>query len=282
MRDIVNKSLKLNNDLDRYVEQALEQGRPVKIGWGRAGDERPKDGEFGVMTHLPEGARVLCLGSLGDGVGAANRGGTLTLRGDCGSMLGAFHLSGKTVVEKDVGDKAGFAMNGGEISIQGSTGDEAGYSMAGGFLLVRGHSGDRLGCGMSGGAIVVMGSVGSEPGIGMTGGRVIISGSCPPPPDGVEMRSIKKSEISEFSKLLDPMGLSLNDDALVLEPTEDAFASVEEAEYFISECFENISLYPNEDSLSNNAPLDHYTLLVQDESDSGGALLKIPLSLIHI
>ena len=276
MRDIVNKSLKLNNDLDRYVEQALEQGRPVKIGWGRAGDERPKDGEFGVMTHLPEGARVLCLGSLGDGVGAANRGGTLTLRGDCGSMLGAFHLSGKTVVEKDVGDKAGFAMNGGEISIQGSTGDEAGYSMAGGFLLVRGHSGDRLGCGMSGGAIVVMGSVGSEPGIGMTGGRVIISGSCPPPPDGVEMRSIKKSEISEFSKLLEPMGLSLNDDALVLESAGDGFSSVEGAEFFISEGFENISLYPNEDSLSNNAPLDHYTLLVQDGSDSGGALLKIP------
>ena len=276
MRDIVNKSLKLNNDLDRYVEQALEQGRPVKIGWGRAGDERPKSGEFGVMTHLPEGARVLCLGSLGDCVGAANRGGTLTLRGESGSMLGAFHLSGKTVVEKDVGNKAGFAMNGGEISIQGSTGDEAGFSMSGGVLLVRGHSGDRLGCGMSGGSIVVMGSVGSEPGIGMTGGRVIISGSCPPPPDGVEMRSIKKSEISEFSKLLEPMGLSLNDDALVLEPAEGTFEGVEEAEFFISEGFENISLYPNEDSLSNNAPLDHYTLLVQDEADSGGSLLKIP------
>ncbi len=137
--------------------------------------------------------------------------------------------------EKDVGNKAGFAMNGGEISIQGSTGDEAGFSMSGGVLLVRGHSGDRLGCGMSGGSIVVMGSVGSEPGIGMTGGRVIISGSCPPPPDGVEMRSIKKSEISEFSKLLEPMGLSLNDDALVLEPAEGAFEGVEEAEFFISE-----------------------------------------------
>ena len=121
--------MKLNNDLDRYLEQALEQNRPVKIGWGRAGDERPKDGEFGVMTHLPEGARVLCLGTLGDCVGAANRGGTLTLRGSAGSMLGAFHQSGKTVVEKDVGNKAGFAMAGGEISIQGSTGDEAGPSM---------------------------------------------------------------------------------------------------------------------------------------------------------
>ena len=276
MRDIVNKSLKLNNDLDRYVERALEQNRPVKIGWGRAGDERPKDGEFGVMTHLPEGARVLCLGSFGDCVGAANRGGTLTLRGDAGSMLGAFHLSGKTVVEKDVGNKAGLAMSGGEISIQGSTGDETGSSMTGGILLVRGHSGDRLGSGMSGGAIVVMGSVGSEPGIGMTGGKIVISGSCPPPPDGVEMRSIKKSEIAEFSKMLEPMGLSLNDDALVLEPGADSPPSIGAPEAFISEGFENISLYPNEDSLSENSPLDHYTLLVQNGADSEGALLKIP------
>ena len=103
MKELAIKSMKLNRDLDRYVEQALEQGRPVKIGWGRAGDERPKDGEFGVLTHLPEGAKVLCLGNLGPFVGAANRGVTLTLRGSTGSMVAAFHVKGKTVVEKDVG-----------------------------------------------------------------------------------------------------------------------------------------------------------------------------------
>ena len=92
--------------------------------------------------------------------------------------------------------------------------------MEGGILLVRGHAGDYLGSRMSGGAVIVMGSVGSDPGNGMTGGRIIVSGSCPPPPDGVEMRSIKKSEIKEFSKILEPMGLELNDDALVLEPGE--------------------------------------------------------------
>ena len=75
VKELAIKSMKLNRDLDRYVEQALEQGRPVKIGWGRAGDERPKDGEFGVLTHLPEGAKVLCLGNLGPLVGAANREG---------------------------------------------------------------------------------------------------------------------------------------------------------------------------------------------------------------
>ena len=275
MREIVEKSLKLNNDLDRYVEQALEQGRPVKIGWGRAGDERPKEGEFGVMTHLPEGARVLCLGNLGECVGIANRGGTLTLRGSAGTMLGAYHVSGKTVVEKDVSDKVGLEMTGGEISIQGSVGDEAGSGMLGGILLVRGHAGNRLGAGMSGGVAVVMGSVGSEPGIGMTGGRIVISGSCPPPPEGVEMRSIKKLEMTEFSEMLDPMGLSLNEDALVLESGGNISERGEVPDLSISEGFENISLFPNEDSLSENAPLDHYTVLVQDE-DSGGLLLKIP------
>ena len=275
MRDIVAKSLKLNNDLDRYVEQALEQGRPVKIGWGRAGDERPKDGEMGVMTHLPEGARVLCLGNLGECVGIANRGGTLTLRGKAGTMLGAYQVSGKTVVEKDVGDKVGLEMTGGEISIQGSVGNEAGSGMCGGILLVRGHSGDRLGAGMSGGVTVVMGSVGSDPGIGMTGGRIVISGSCPPPPDGVEMRSIKKLEISEFSEMLEPMGLSLNEDALVLEPGGKDAEIEEIPDFSISEGFENISLYPNEDSLSGSAPLEHHTVLVQ-EGESGGLLLKIP------
>ena len=129
MKELAIKSMKLNRDLDRYVEQALEQGRPVKIGWGRAGDERPKDGEFGVLTHLPEGAKVLCLGNLGPLVGAANRGGTLTLRGSTGSMVAAFHVKGKTVVEKDVGDKAGFGMRGGEITIQGSSGSETGSAM---------------------------------------------------------------------------------------------------------------------------------------------------------
>ncbi len=276
MREAASKSMKLNRDLDRYVEKALDQGRPVKIGWGRAGDERPKNGEFGVMTHLPEGARVLCLGNLGECVGSANRGGTLTIRGSAGSMLGSFHESGKTVVEKDVGARAGFKMMGGEISIQGSVGDETGAGMSGGTILVRGHSGGSLGSGMSGGTIVVMGSVGSDPGIGMSGGKIIISGSCPPPPSGVEMRSIEKSEISDFEELLSPMGLSLNEDALVLEAVANLPSPSEFVGSSISERFENISLCQNEDELSEFAQLDHLTLLVPNGSDSEGLLLEVP------
>lgn len=276
MRNNAKKSMKLNRDLDAYVEKALDQDRPVKIGWGRAGDERPKQGEFGVLTHLPKGARVLCLGNLGDCVGTANRGGTMTLRGSAGSMLGSYHHSGKTVVEKDVGDKTGYKMSGGEISIQGSAGNDVGAGMTDGMVVVRGHTEARPGAGMSGGSILIMGSVGSDPGIGMRGGRIIISGSCPPPPDGVEMRSIKKSEISEFSKILDPMGLSLNEDALVLEPS-NALPEIElKQKRFIEERFEKIALHPNDGTLAEHSPLDHYSLLVPGDSESEGVLLRLP------
>ena len=89
--------------------------------------------------------------------------------------------------------------------------------MDGGVLLVRGHAGDYLGSRMSGGCNCY-GVSRFESGKRNDWGRIIVSGSCPPPPDGVEMRSIKKSEIKEFSKILEPMGLELNEDALVLEP----------------------------------------------------------------
>ena len=93
MREITEDSVKLNRQLDRYLERALEENKPVKIGWGQAGDERPKSGEIGVITHLPKGARVLCLGDLGECSGSMNRGGTFTLQGSAGSLFGSFHAA---------------------------------------------------------------------------------------------------------------------------------------------------------------------------------------------
>ena len=277
MRDVTAKSVKLNRDLDRYVEKGIEEDRPVKIGWGKAGDERPKKGEIGVITHLPEGARVLCLGTLGEFAGGINRGGTFTLRGSASTMLGAYHVAGRTVVEKDAGDKVGFRMSGGEITIQGSIGDEGGAGMTGGSIVVQGHAGGRLGAGMSEGVIMVMGSVGREPGLGMNGGRIVISGSCPPPGQGVVMRSIGDDEISEFSNLLDPLGLSLNEDALVLEPAKNLAGPPVAPESFVAEGFERITLAPsNEDRLSNHAPLDHYTLIIPTDADSEGVIFPVP------
>ena len=277
MREITAKSVKLNRDLDRYVEKGLEEDRPVKIGWGKAGDERPKEGEIGVITYLPEGARVLCLGTLGELAGGINLGGAFTLRGSASSMLGAYHVAGRTLVEKDAGDKVGLRMRGGEITIQGSIGNEGGAGMTGGTIVVQGHAGSRLGAGMSEGVILVMGSVGTEPGIGMSGGRIIVSGSCPPPGQGVIMRSIDDGEISEFSRLLGPLDLSLNQDALILEPANNLAGPDVAPESFVTEGFERITLTPsNEDRLSNHVPLDHYTLILPTGADSEGVLFPIP------
>ena len=42
MRAFTDDSVKLNRDLQRYIERALEEGRPIKIGWGQAGDENQR------------------------------------------------------------------------------------------------------------------------------------------------------------------------------------------------------------------------------------------------
>jgi len=276
MRAFTDDSVKLNRDLQRYVERALEEGRPIKIGWGQAGDEKPKNGEIGVITHLPEGARVQCLGDLGEFSGSANLGGTFTLLGNASTMFAAYHSSGRTIVEKSVGNKLGFKMNGGEVTIQGSVGDDAGAGMTGGIILVKGHAGSGLGSGMAGGEILVMGSVGSNPGIGMIGGKIVVSGSCPPPGTGVSMRTITKSEIAEFSDKLDVLGMALTEDALVLEASNNGITDSEAPEPHISEGFEKIALVPNEDALQENSSLDHFTLVIQGNSESEGMLLQIP------
>jgi len=217
MREITNKSVKLNRQLDKLLIEAMKKDLLVKIGWGRDQDEKPRNGEIGAITHLPDKSKVLLLGNLGECAGAMNRGGIFTLQGSATSMLGAFQDSGKIIVEKDVGDKIGYQMKGGTIIIQGSAGNEAGGMMSGGTIIIRGHAGDRVGAKMSGGVGIILGSTGSEPGIGMIGGKLIIAGSCPPPGEDVLMRSIDKEEMRHCNEQLNPIGLSINEDALVLE-----------------------------------------------------------------
>ena len=105
---------------------------------------------------------------------------------------------------------------------------------------------------------------------------VLVSGSCPPPRDGVLMRSIKKKEITEFAKLLEPIGASLNDDTLVLEPTGEIVNESSNPDRFVMEGFEKICLSPNSDPLPESSTLDHYTVILPSNSDSDGLLLPIP------
>ena len=278
MREVTTKSMKLARDLDGMLDEALKRDLLIRIGWGRSGDEKPKSGEIGAASHLPKDSRVLLLGDLGQCAGAMNDGGTFTLQGSADSMLGAFQRDGRIVVEKDVSERAGHCMSGGAIIVQGSAGDEAGAGMKGGIMIIRGHAGKGVGAGMSGGTIVVLGSVGTEPGLGMTGGRIIIAGSCPPPGEGVAMRGIEAEEVSEVSIHLDPMGLSMEEDALVLTRSENSISpSIEIPETSVSEGFENIALIPSSsERLPLHASLDPFTLLMPMGSEEGGLLFPIP------
>ena len=42
MREGASKSMKLNRDLEKYIEKALEQKGQLKIGWGGPGTNAPK------------------------------------------------------------------------------------------------------------------------------------------------------------------------------------------------------------------------------------------------
>ncbi|HJM18710.1 MAG TPA: hypothetical protein QF703_04170 [Candidatus Thalassarchaeaceae archaeon] len=274
MRGEIAKSLKLNRDLEKYVERGISKGLPVKIGWGQAGDERPKNGEIGVITHLPEKSKVICLGDLGECSGSMNKGGTFTLKGSAASMFGAFHVDGKTTVEKDCDERVGYRMRGGEITVHGSVGDEAGSGMSGGTIVVRGQAGSRIGMGMSGGTILVVGSVGSEPCAGMTGGKVIVCGSCPPPGDEVEIRSIEAEEIVELLQFVEPLGISINEDALVIETSSRVSIPSESPPKSISTYFENVALYPSGKCIPEHRPLSYQTVL--EHGNEERLVLPIP------
>ena len=167
MREETARSVKLNREISNMLPEAIEKDRLIKIGYGSGGDTKPRDGDFGVVTHLPEKSRVLILGNLGECVGSMNRGGTLNVEGSCSSMLGAFQSNGRIVVERDVGDRLAMNMKGGNIVVMGSAGADACAGMAGGTGIIRGHASSRVGSGMKGGTLVVLGSVVEDPGIAM-------------------------------------------------------------------------------------------------------------------
>tara|TARA_Y100001970_G_C14259835_1_gene879242 strand:+ start:7441 stop:8994 length:1554 start_codon:yes stop_codon:yes gene_type:complete len=277
MREVTTKSVKLNRDLDKMLDQALERDLLVRIGWGKQGDEKPKNGEIGVITHLPEKSRVLLLGELGECAGAMNQGGTFTLQGSCTSMLGAFQENGRITVERDSGDRTGYRMSGGEIVIQGSTGEKTGSGLRGGSIIIRGHARSKCGTGMKGGSIIVLGNVGPEPGYGMTGGKIIVAGNCSTPGEGAMMRNISSEEIEEFSQILEPQGFQIDSDALVIVPTEDNICEEKIPKRTIIEGFENISLVPSSaEVIDKSTTLEIESTILPAGLNENGLLLPIP------
>ena len=216
-----NRSEKLNRDLDRMLAQAIERDLLVRIGWGREGDEKPKNGEIGALSLLPDNSRSLLLGDLGEGAGLMNRGGTATVQGSVASMAGGWMSAGRLVVEKDAGSRAGFKMTGGSIVIHGSSDNNAGARMSGGTLLIRGDSGSNTGSGMSGGTVIVIGSTGDNPGVGMTGGQIVICGECGTIPQGVEAERGSENLPKDALDLMSSLGIEIPDGSLVISAVDE-------------------------------------------------------------
>ena len=277
MREETARSVKLNREIARMLPEAMEKDRLVKIGYGSGGDTKPRDGDFGVLTHLPRGSRVLLLGNLGECVGAMNRGGTLNIEGSCESMLAAFQSDGRVVVERDVGDRLAMNMNGGSVTVMGSAGKDACAGMNDGIVVVRGQASSGAGSGMLGGTLVVMGSVGPNPGLGMKGGRVIIAGSCPPPGKGSTMRSITDKEVIELEEFLEPLGLSLEEDALVLVPDKESSIGGTKPKRWVSEGFDGIGISPSSsDRIPDYSIIDTSVSIIPVGSDEEVLDLPVP------
>ena len=93
---------------------------------------------------------------------------TILIEGDCSTIshLGAAQRMGTLVVRGNVGDFLGERISGGRIFVLGNTGHCMSQSMSGGLIYVDGNSGDCI--------------AGPSPGkqSGMRGGDVIVTGSC--------------------------------------------------------------------------------------------------------
>ena len=54
MRDITAKSVKLNRDLDKMLQQALERDLLVGIGWGKQETRNPRTERLGLLPIFPK------------------------------------------------------------------------------------------------------------------------------------------------------------------------------------------------------------------------------------
>ena len=193
--DITQKSVRLTRQVAKSLDQAIQLDRALKIGWGRDGDERPKKGETGVLTHLPAKLKMRLLGELGDLVGSANQGALLQIEGRTGNLAAAFQSDGKTIFEKGTGDRVALGMTGGTVIVRDDVGADAGESMSGGLLVIRGMAGERIGAGMIDGTIVAVSNVDNNAGSGMIGGKIVVDGRVRSVGKGAQSRSIAADEL---------------------------------------------------------------------------------------
>ncbi|MDP6326192.1 MAG: hypothetical protein QGI36_03780 [Candidatus Thalassarchaeaceae archaeon] len=277
MREMVEKSIQLNRELSALLEKALESNKAIKIGWGKGNDPKPRNGEMGVASHLPIGARVRLLGNISDLAAICAEGGNFTLEGDASGLFGAWNRGAKLVVERECGARLGLKMEDGLILVHGSAGAEAGAGMQGGLIVVRGSAGKRCGVGMKGGTVIIMGDVASDVGTNMQGGQIIVNGRCPPPGEGAKSIPLSSEAFSEINEMLSELNIKIDSDAALIIPDEEHPTIVELPSRGVDSQFESITIVSAGNSrLHEHAPLDLLTLL-QLRGEEKGMLLPLPI-----
>ena len=288
MREDIRRSLKLNRDLSRLLEQALKVDRAIKIGWSRSGEEIPKDGEMGISPALPEGGRIRILGDLADMITPFANGGVFTLVGSAGDYFGAWNSGANLIVERQAKHHLGYAMNDGRIIARDGAGDDAGAAMSGGLMVIRGDVGKRVGGGMSGGIAIIHGDVGQEPGAGMQGGKIIINGRCPSPGEGVELSTLSPDELMAINQLVDDASLEVPPDSLCLVPAKQNSVKPQPPAKISNGDWSNIGLVVGDHSdrpLLPHQTLDTMIILgerVVAEGDAEPEPAGLPLPLIPV
>jgi hypothetical protein len=279
--DITQKSIRLTRDVAKMLDQAIQLDRALKIGWGRDGDERPKKGETGVMTHLPAKLKMRLLGDLGDLVGSANQGALLQIEGKTGDLTAAFQKDGKTIIEKGTGDRVSLGMSGGTVIIRDDAGNDAGESMKNGLLIIRGMVGDRIGSGMIDGTIVTLSNVENDAGSGMTGGKIVVDGRVRSVGEGAQSRDINAEELVELNDLLEPHGFKLTMDATVIEANPDEHVGAEPPEISSHGRFDGLRLCPHGSSLAPSSVVDLSNEISMPGKTSGINLRNIWIPHLH-
>jgi hypothetical protein len=91
------------------------------------------------------------------------------------------------------------------------------------------------------------------------------------------MRSISSNEISEISEHLEPLGLSINKDAIVIVAAKKSGNYSKSPKSSITEGFEKIAITTSSNKiLSEYDALDNYTLINSMGDEDGGLLFPIP------
>lgn len=273
--EITQKSVKLTRDIAKMIDQAIQLDRALKIGWGRDGDEKPKKGETGVMTHFPAKLKMRLLGDLGDLVGSANQGALLQIEGTLGNLAAAFQKDGKTIIEKGTGDRVALGMSGGTVIVRGDVGFDAGESMTGGLLVVRGMVGERIGSGMIDGTIVALSNVDIDAGSGMIGGRIIVDGKVRSVGKGAHSREIAADELVELNDMLEPHGFKLTMDATIIEADLDEHVGAEPPEVSSQGRFGGLRLCPHGASLPPSSVVELSSEITMPGVASGSHLRNI-------